>query len=292
MIPEEQIKRFLNRLSVIEGASKNTINSYRQSIMLLDEFMRSNGLTLNDLNLNTIEDFLLWLADKGLGKNSIKRHFYAVKRFLKYIGVQINWDLIRVRGEEKYEYNILSEEEIMRIIEFTARNYGKKYALMLWTAYEGAFRVNELCKIRVKDFDPQRCTLLKYPGKREMPIEVPLSMDLCMELRQYVKEQNKSPEDYLFTTKFGNPWRPQTIDDMFRRIMTDMGYVDENGRVKVRFHDFARHSRATNLLRKGVDIYTVNKLLGHRLLQTTLIYLHLARAEELRERMEKAGIER
>ena len=66
--------------------------------------------------------------------------------------------------------------------------------------------------------------------------------------------------------------------------------VDEAGPYDIHYHEFARHSRATNLLKAGVDLYTVNRLLRHKLLETTSVYLHYT-ANDLREKLRVNGNE-
>lgn len=282
----EEWPRFEARLRAVEAASRDTINSYRHSIKLFAEFLEETGYA--DIDQEVLEEFLVWLAEsRGLSPTSIQRHFYAVKKFVSWLGVEdIDWRSLRPRGRSAYNFRVLSEDEVRAIIDYAFRAYGEKYGLMLWLGYEAALRVGELLNLRVEQFDPSRSTLIKRPLKREEPCEVPLSRELSAHLAAYIEREGLHPKDYMFTTKFGRPWRRDIFHrHVFRPIVEALGYSD------IRYHDFARHSRATNLLRRGVDIYTVNKILCHRLLETTLKYLHIVRAEELRERLRATGSE-
>ena len=280
-------ERFEKRLEAIEAATKDTIHSYRSTYYLFRQYINDNNV--NEISTESMEEFLLWLHEQGYSKNSIKRHFYAIKKFLCYAGFcdEVDWKSIRPRGEEKYDYIILSEEEVQRIIDagFKIR---PMYGLMLWVGYEAAMRASELVNLRVKQIDLDRKAIIKRPVKREAPCEAPISNDLAAHLEQWISENRLGPDDYVFTTKFGRPWRRDTFHKhVFLPSVETAGLLDKYP--NIRYHDYARHSRATNLLRKGVDIYTVNKILCHRLLQTTMIYLHIVQAEELRKRLEARG---
>ena len=280
---EEYWLRYERRLEVIDGASADTLASYRHTFNLFKKFLADTGIY--EISTQTIEEFLLWLHEQGYSKNSIKRHFYAIKSFLLYTpyAEEVQWRELRPRGEEKYDYNILSEDEVRRLIE-TGYSMSPKYGIMLWLGYEAATRVSELLSMRVRQVDLTRKAVLKYPRKRERPCEAPISEDLAVELAHWIADHKLNPDDYLFTTKFGRPWRREVFHKyVFIPVAERSGLLVKYP--KLRFHDL-RHSRATNLLRKGVDIYTVNKILCHKILQTTMIYLHIVQAEELRRRME------
>lgn len=291
MIPEldKMWRRYETKMLAIDGASNDTIHSYRSSYRLFKRFIEENDVS--EISTETVEEFLIWLHDQGYSPNSIKRHYYALKKFLCYIGYcsEINWEAVRPRGAEHYDYVILTEEEVKAIID-AAFKIKPMYGLMLWVGYEAALRASELVSLRVRQVDLQRKAIIKKPVKREMPCEAPISDDLAAHLEQWITTRRLGPLDYLFTTKFGKPWRR----DVFHRHVF-YAAVEAAGLLKkypnIRYHSFARHTRATLLLRKGVDLYTVNKILCHRILQTTMIYLHLARAEELRPRIVGEGNE-
>lgn len=281
MLPDfnEAWLRFEARLRAIESASTDTLNSYRHSLRLLYEYIEAEGH--NDVDQETLEGFLVWLSSQGYSQSSIRRHFYAVKKFVSWLGyTDIDWKALTPRGKQSYSFKVLSEAEVRNIINHAFKAFGRKHGLMLWLGYEAALRAGELVSLRVSQFDPSRKSLTKRPLKREEPCEVPLSDELSAELETWVRENGLEPHDYMFTTKFGNPWRRDVFHrHIFQPVVESLGYTD------LRYHDFARHSRATNLLRAGVDIYTVNKIMCHRLLETTMKYLHLVRADELRPRL-------
>jgi len=286
----EMIPKFERKLRFVNRSSEATIKNYLSSINL---FIREVGdKDVKDISTRDVEEFVIKLGEKGYKPTSINRHLSAIKSFLKYIGVQVDWEQLEGRSRSptrSYDYIILDDEEVEAIIEY-ARQKNKMWGLMLALGYEAMLRAGELVNLKTSDVDFERCMVMVRVEKRPEPQEKPISMTLCKELRNYVITSNLKPSDYLFYTKFGKPWNPSTFSSyVFERILDELEinkkYLESKGR-KVRYHDFARHTRATKLLRDGVDIYTVNRLLGHRSLQSTLVYLHFV-GEDLRRRLKE-----
>ena len=279
-------ERFERHLEVIRGASRDTIASYRHTYRLFREFLEETGP--GEISTTVLEEFLLWLHERGYSRSSIKRHFYALKSFILYTPYKddVNWREIRPRAVERIEYVILSEDEVERLVR-AGFSISRKHGLMLWLGYEIAARASELVSLRAGQVDLERRAVVKRPVKREQPCEAPISEALASELAQWIRERGLGPGDYLFTTRRGRPYRREVFHrHVFIPAAERAGLLARYPRL--RYHDL-RHSRATNLLRRGADIYTVNRILCHRLLQTTMIYLHLARAEELRGRVSGLG---
>ncbi len=283
----EVLDKYVKKLRYVDRASEATVRNYVSSIK---KFISVVGdKEVNDVRERDIEEFLIKLGEEGYKESSILRHYSAIRSFLKYCRVSVDWDVIKPSRERKspFDFIILEPEEVQAIIEYASeKNY--VYGLMLRLGYEALLRAGELTNLKVSDIDFERCMVLVKVEKTGTVMEKPISMKLCRDLRDYVLRNNLSSEDYLFTTKFGKKWNPSTFTTyVFTNVVQELGINDKYVRVKgrpVRYHDFSRHTRATELLRKGVDIYTVNRLLGHKSIQSTLVYLHFV-GEDLRRRL-------
>lgn len=97
---------------------------------------------------------------------------------------------------------------------------------------------------------------------------VPCSGILRDELKTLIEFNKTDPDQTIFQSPFGNPVDHDCFADLFARDLKEWG-----GR-RIRFHDL-RHTAATLMLAKGVDIKTVSEILGHGDLATTMIYVHL-----------------
>ena len=140
---------------------------------------------------------------------------------------------------------------------------------LLQTAYGCGLRVSELVHLQVPDLDSARMVVQVRQGKGQKDRLVPLSPRLLAELRAYWRQYR--PTTWLF------PGQPRTghlhagsVQRLVHQLVQHLGL-----RKPVTVHTL-RHSYATHLLEAGVDVVTLQRLLGHRDLRTTAHYLHLS----------------
>jgi site-specific recombinase XerD len=161
---------------------------------------------------------------------------------------------------------VLSPEEVASFLD--AARPGRDRVLFQ-TAYACGLRVSELTHLRIRDIDSARMVVLVCQGKGRKDRLVPLSVRLLGELRRYWF--GCRPSHWLFPgAKPGRPVHSGNIQRLFRRVRRRAGITK-----RVTPHTL-RHSFATHLLEAGVDVLTVQKLLGHTSLSTTARYLHVS----------------
>ena len=172
----------------------------------------------------------------------------------------------RARQPQKLP-QILAPEEVARLIERTAH---PKHRAILMTTYGAGLRLNELCHLKVSDIDSARMTLRVEQGKGAKDRYTLLSPRLLTELRRYWALYR--PELWLFPGKDGaHPISDATVQKIFYRAKARAGITKDCG-----IHGL-RHAFATHLLEAGVDIHTIQRLMGHGHISSTLRYFHLAR---------------
>lgn len=165
---------------------------------------------------------------------------------------------------------VLDVEEVAQLLA-TARPGHER--ILLTTAYACGLRISELLYLQVTDIDSARMVVNVRQGKGAKDRQVPLSARLLTELRQWWCGHRTKP--WLFPGMVGEsrqrPMHPGSVQRLMKKIVA---------RAKLRksasMHTL-RHSYATHLLEAGVDVVTVQKLLGHSDLSTTARYLHLSR---------------
>jgi integrase/recombinase XerD len=165
---------------------------------------------------------------------------------------------------------ILSPEEVRRLLAAVA---GARDRLMLRLAYGCGLRLSEVLHLRVADLDSGRQTLWVRGGKGAKDRGVPLPPALLDELRGYWRAHR--PQDHLFVNRRGRPLHPGTLQRAFAKALAVSGLTKPAS-----IHTL-RHCYATHLLEAGMDVPTLQRLLGHGSVQTTMLYLHL-RSERLR----------
>jgi site-specific recombinase XerD len=161
---------------------------------------------------------------------------------------------------------VLSRAEVLRLFAALPDN---AYRTLIRTAYACGLRIGEVVRLRVTDIDSQRGVLVVRQGKGQKDRLVPLSPALLAELRAHWRRYR--PRDWLFPgQKRGRHLNVGALQRLFARLVRPLAF----GKA-VSMHTL-RHSYATHLLEAGVDVVTLQRLLGHRDLSTTARYLHVS----------------
>lgn len=147
-----------------------------------------------------------------------------------------------------------------------------KHRFLLAFAYSTGLRMNELRLIKCADVDTQRRQVHVRMGKGKKDRYVPLSKFIAQKLPLYLNDVK--PKMYLFEgLSPGEPMGMRSIQYVVNEALAKTSIQKD-----VSLHTL-RHSYATHLLEDGVDIYSIQRLLGHSHIQTTIIYLHIAQVK-------------
>ncbi len=161
---------------------------------------------------------------------------------------------------------VLSRAEVQRLFAALPDN---RYRTLIRTTYACGLRLGEVVRLRVADIDSGRGVLVVRQGKGRKDRLVPLSPALLDELRRYWRRHR--PADWLFPgQRPGQHLHRGALQRTFARIVRPLDFQK-----RVSLHTL-RHSYATHLLEAGVDVVTLQRLLGHRHLSTTAGYLHVS----------------
>ena len=168
--------------------------------------------------------------------------------------------------------DILSPEEVERLIQSAGSLLHRVCILVL---YATGMRREELVRLKIEHIDSARMLIHIRQGKGKKDRNVMLSPRLLAELRDYWRSANPKPETYLFPSKGARPnadlpMTAKSVWDAVHEAATRAG-------LEKRVHPHTlRHCFATHLLESGVDLRTIQLLLGHADLKTTSRYLHLS----------------
>jgi len=249
----------------IRGYSPNTVKQYVYCVkILVKHFMRPpDELTVEDINA-----FQLYLTkERKVATATFNVYVFAIRYFfLKTLKKDWEIKIIPYQRTGRKLPEVLSSAELSTL--FKSLSYIKHLALFM-TTYSAGLRVSEVVHLRVSDIDSRRMVIRVDQGKGRKDRYVPLSETLLPVLRQYWKLVR--PTDWLFQGM--NPKKPlatRSVAKAFKKAKEKVG-ITKN----VTVHSL-RHSFASHLLEKGVDIRTIQRLLGHRSLTSTMIYTHVA----------------
>jgi len=169
---------------------------------------------------------------------------------------------------------IFSREEVSRLLG--AARLSKHRALWM-TTYGAGLRVSEGVALQVGDLDGERHAIHVRHGKGGQDRYTLLSERLLTELRAYWREDR--PRPWLFPTRDGRrPMHIGTAQKIYSAVKARAQLTKPGG-----IHAL-RHAFATHLLEAGTDLRTIQALLGHRHISTTMRYLHLAQKQVLGQR--------
>ncbi len=163
--------------------------------------------------------------------------------------------------------NVLGENEIARLFNSIANI---KHKAILFTAYSAGLRVSEVTALQIKHVDSDRMQLLIKCAKGKKDRFVGLSPIVLDILRSYLKKCKVRPLVYVFEgMEPGKSYSHRSAQKVFQM-------AKEKARIQkdISFHGL-RHSFATHLLEKGIDVKFIKELLGHFDIKTTMRYLHV-----------------
>ena len=174
---------------------------------------------------------------------------------------------MRVKIPQKLP-SVLSRDETLRVLH-AVREPTRRMALQ--TIYALGLRLNEALRLEVRDIDSDRLMVSVRNSKGAKDRTVPLPRPLLHKLRRFWKEDRRASERPLVFVgeAEGDRVHPTTLQKTFRAVL-------EQERVEKRasIHTL-RHSYATHLLEAGITLKTIQRILGHRSLKTTTVYLHV-----------------
>lgn len=250
----------------LRGFAQRTRQAY---LYWITELARHSHQSPDRLGTAELEGFLLHLSrDRHLAYASCRQALHALRFFWREVLKRPDPVLaLPTPKVPQRQPELLSREEVGRILA-AAANPRDRVALM--TTYAAGLRVAELCHLRVSDIDSQRMALRIEQGKGARDRYSLLPPPLLAALRQYWRQYR--PRIWLFPGRHADqPIHPTLAQKWFYAAKRRAGVSKRTG-----IHGL-RHAFATHLVEAGVDVPTLQVLLGHRAIGTTMRYVHLAK---------------
>ena len=255
--------------TVIGGYSPSTIFNYSRAVAKISLHFKKSIL---DLDPDEVNEFLFMMAkEKGANSTYFKHSVYGLRFFFRLYDLEDRiLKMPRISNDRKVPI-VLSGDELKRLFFSPQR---LKQRVLFSLIYSAGLRVGEVCNLKISDIDSDRMQVRIVKSKGKMDRYVPLSNYVLIGLRKYL--QSSRPKDYLFNGRVkGEPLGRGAVQQAFRLAVKKAKIQKE-----VSVHSL-RHSYATHLLEQGVDIVTIKELLGHATIQTTMMYLHVARVNRV-----------
>jgi site-specific recombinase XerD len=270
--PSPLRQRFIREL-ILRGFSHRTVESYVGWVYDLARHTHQSPDRLSD---DKLKDYLLHLHEaRQLTNNTIRVAVCALRSFYTLVQGREIERLKQVLVAPRIEIRrpeIFSVEEVHRLLTVGAIDLRAR--TFLATVYSAGLRLNEACHLRIKDLQTDRRQIRVEQGKGRKDRYTILAQELIPLLRDYYRAYR--PQEWLFPSRQrpDHPIIDATGQYLYNQALRRAGLPHRGG-----IHCL-RHSFATHLLEAGVEITALQRLMGHRSIQTTLRYLHL-RAERL-----------
>ena len=284
------IEKYIEFIFAQKNLAKNTVISYKNDLSEFARFIGHNDFL--DLTINQLKGYVSHLS-KNFSPSSHCRKLSSVKNFFLYLYdlKLVNntpMDFIDFPKLPKKIPKFLSESEVNILIEKSYEDHsfrGLRRTLLIEILYATGIRVSELVSIRHGDITDNYSSII-IKGKGGKQRIVPLFGKVISVLKKYIGFLNKLKEQsnslFLFpsNSKLGHLTR-----NRFFQILKDLGEEINLDLKRISPH-VLRHSFASHLLSRGVDLRIIQESLGHKDISTTQIYTHI-QASKLRKILEK-----
>ena len=289
-----QLEKFIYYEKVILGKRYNTIKSYKKDILQFIEYIDKNeGIKdFDEVEIITFRSFIAYLnsdsnendekSSSSVGKRSINRKISALRTFFKYLNEQeiVKNNKVGYISMPKFEKGlptVLNKDDIdkIRAVINTDKITGVRDRLIVELLYSSGIRASELIDMseHMINMSEREIRVIGKGNKERITF---FSQNAEKWLKHYIDLKKRDYKNYDSSVIFVNSRGEKLNSRSLRRLITDYAKKADINK-EVTPHVF-RHSFATTLLNKGVDIRYLQELLGHSSISTTQIYTHVSKA--------------
>ena len=275
------ISNYLSYCKTHKRLSTHTIRAYKNDLL---QFYNSN--------YNNVESYIEFLTKSNIKSNTLRRKIASLKVFYSYLKFQdiidenpFNQLRFQFRKEKilpkTIPYDVLksvysySEQKVIYSKSKYQKQKAERNLLIISLLLSTGIRISELCHIHLKDINFSNRTLhIIGKGKKERILFLGDQTTFRL-LKTYINKYCIQPNDYLFTGQ--NPLK--ALSEQSVRLILKKLVKKNNLSITITPHMF-RHSFATMLLDKDVDIRYIQQILGHSSISVTQIYTHVSQSKQ------------
>jgi site-specific recombinase XerD len=261
-----ELRRSMLRAMKLRGFSDRTQVSYINAVAKLALHYHKRP---DQISQEEIHEYLLYLQeDRRLSWNSCNVAICGLRFFYNQVLARQDMYLeIPPRKHPESLPEVFSQAELQRL--FDSANTLRDRVLLM-TTYSAGLRVGEVVCLKINDIHSERMLIRVKQGKGKKDRYTLLSQKLLKELRAYWYMYR--PRLWLFPAAKGNQDRPLSISSAQK---TYNQAKKKANLTRGRGIHTLRHCFATHLLEAGADLRMIQQLLGHKSIQTTLVYLKI-----------------
>jgi integrase/recombinase XerD len=285
------LENFLEVLASEKGLADNTLQSYKNDINQFMNFVKKRNLEIKNLSSQNVKDFIYSFHDRGYEKSSVSRKISSISHFFNFLMEEkiIDTNLIidlEVPKQKKKLPVILSNAQVDKLLKFTKEDVtpqGIRLHAMIEILYATGIRISELVEMKLSSiFEDKDFLLIIGKGNKERL--VPISALTRNTINSYLSVRSNfilsnDESKWLFPSKQSSSGH--ITRQRFNQLLSGLNKSANLGIKKISPHKL-RHAFATHLLANGIDLRSLQQMLGHADISTTQIYTHVLK-ERLKE---------
>ena len=279
MTIEDLLLRFHSDMVSVERLSENSASTYEECAKIFLNWLQKEEIKLAAVNPQVLISFLIWRrTEQKCDELTIAKDISGLRALGSYLVRQKMWDenhamLLERPKASRALPKVLSVEQVDSILDAidTTEPLGVRDRALYELIYSCGLRISEAATLQVSNLHLKE-RLLIVRGKGDKERMVPFGLSAKERLEQYLMEVRPALVgskivSEVFVNYKGEPMSRKGIWKNFKALEVKAG-------VHAKVHTL-RHSFATHLLAGGMDLRSVQELLGHSDLATTTIYTHV-----------------
>ena len=294
-----EFSSFLDYLQLEKKYSQKTIIAYKNDLMSFQDFNHSkfDQKNIKGVNYSQIRSWIVSLVADKISNTSINRKISSLNSYYKFLlktgDIKINplieHKALKTKSTIQLPFSETEISNVLNPLNFDKSFEGHRDYLILELLYTTGIRRQELIDLKIQNIDYSN-KRIKVLGKRNKERYIPLISSTIESIDKYLKYRdelkNIKRNDKLFLTSKGK----SIYDNLVYRI-TKKYFAGFSTKSKKSPH-ILRHSFATHLLNRGVDLRVIQESLGHKDISTTQIYTHIKTKKLRKVLKEKHSLEK
>jgi site-specific recombinase XerD len=262
---QDYLQSFTERLQ-IQRYSSSSIKNFNSNLFQFLTIASHKYASAEEIEIAAIEKYIFWKIKKDNISASHQRIILAsiAKFYELVIEKRINLKHLYPQRKEHKLPNYLTFDEVKKLIEVT---HNLKHKSIIMLLYSGGLRLSEVINLKISDIDSNSMTITIRQAKGKKDRQVMLSEHFLICLKQYYIQYK--PSYYLFEGQNSLQYSGRSIQQIVKKSTLKSGIK------KIVSPHVLRHSFATHLLETGIDISSIQELLGHNHINTTKVYTKL-----------------
>lgn len=275
----DAIDRFLGHLKLSKGVSEHTLRGYLTDLQGFRMFAQEEDrLPMEAITKRSIRRYLAYLHEHKASIRTVLRRLSALRSFFKFamqekIALENPLEEIDSPKRDKklpVSINYAQVEHLLSQPDLSSV-FGFRDRAMMELMYSSGLRLSEIVGLNKRDFDAKSYQLSVF-GKGKKQRMTPITQTAADWILKYLQhpERDETEEAPIFLNRFGKRLTARSVDRNFAAYLKSSGLSE-----RITPHTI-RHTIATHWLENGMDLKTIQVLLGHTSLATTTIYTHVS----------------